>query len=796
MGDRAFNERECPAGIERYQHAAVGPDAGLRVIALYKLGWAHFNEDRFEAAADAFRQVLDLYASEHRREIQADIEGEADAYLLHSLAGAGGAEAFARYFDRIGSRPYEQRVLLALGQHFRRYGEFPRATEVDRLAIQRYPMTPEALISAERLIETLGRSERAVDSREARRRLAPEFAAGSAWAKAQTSDSIRVVGEAFARNAWRSVASEDHAAARASGARSDWERARTSHEDVLRHFPSESDAAAIELLLGEANVALGDRPEALRHYAIAERTGSDSLAMWAAWQRVAVTDAWYESTRGGAATGRDSLATAVLDAADALLRRAPNHPRAADLRWRQSQLAVAHRWYDRAEQELDRMVRAYPADARTPLAANQRGDALFELGRYEDAGHAFEQAVVVAREAGRDSLLQRASAAVPVCFMRQAEAAVAADSTRFAQHAVLFGRVAAGWPSYSEAPAAQYRAALAWARAGREENAIKAFQSVVDLFPRSRFVRDARVQVATTLDSLHQRERAAMAYVAFATALPKDESAAAAWLRAADLLEADGRISGADSLRVAYLKVHPEDRESAMALYESQARRELAGVTAERPISTLLPPSVRGRAATPGTALSNYLVQAKANPKLVSRDLLAQVRFLQGEEARSAYERAALVQPLAKSLAARQKLLDTLLVRYRRSAESGIAEWAHASAFRIGEALDHMGDAIAQCERPADLRGDDLRAYEDVLAEQSQAFHDRAEGVWSDLLRRRDRAQRADQWVEQAQASLWKRLATRFYFHPEVDFPLVDAKSASRPDSAVRTAADADGTDR
>ena len=783
-------------GVQRYGHAAAGPDAGLRVIALYKLGWAHFNEDRFEAAADAFAQVLDLYGSEHRREIQADIEGEAEAYLLHSLAGAGGAEAFARYFDRIGKRSYEQRVLLALGQHFRRYGELPRATEVDRLAITRYPDTPEALLSAERLVTTLVLSERTSDAREARRELAARFAPGGKWARAQQADSIRVAGEHFALSAWRSVSEEDHAKARTSGARADWERAKTSHEELLGRFPREADAAATELLLGEANFALGDHPAALRHYALAERAGSDSLALRAAWQRVAVNDAWYETTRSGDGHGRDTLATAVIEAADALLRRAPMHPRAADLRWRQSQLSIAHAWYEQANDELARMVKDHPADSRAPLAANQRGDALFQLGRYDDAGRAFEEAVVVAREAGRDSLLKRSAAAIPVCFMRHAEALVSADSTRFYTHAERFEKVATQWPAYEQADVATYRAAHAWARAGQHENAARCLQRIVDLYPRSKFQRDARVQVATTLDSLHEHRRAADAYVAFARACPKDESAAAAWLRAADLLEADGALAAADTLRLAYVKLHPEDQESAMALYESQARRELAA-HAGQPISALLPPApARGRLIPAPTRLAFYLQRAKAQPRLASRDLLAEVRFLQGEEARAAHEQARLVQPLAKSLAARQKLLDTLLVRYRRSAELGIAEWAHASAFRIGEALDHMGDAIAQCERPADLRGDDLRAYDDVLAEQSQAFHDRAEGVWSDLLRRRDRAVAPDAWVTQAQASLWKRLATRFYFHPEVEFPLVDVKSASRADTTARPVAGQDGAER
>jgi tetratricopeptide (TPR) repeat protein len=123
VGDMHFNAKRFPESIRLYQRAATGADPSLTAIALYKTGWAHYNQDRFAEAAEAFGAVLDLYGTDRRMEIEADIEGEAEAYLVHSLAGAGGAEAFAAHFGRVGPRPYEMRILMALGQHFRRFGQ-------------------------------------------------------------------------------------------------------------------------------------------------------------------------------------------------------------------------------------------------------------------------------------------------------------------------------------------------------------------------------------------------------------------------------------------------------------------------------------------------------------------------------------------------------------------------------------------------------------------------------------------------------------------------------------------------
>src|SRR5207237_6572875 len=122
---------------------------------------------------------LDLYASAERPRIQVDIEGEAQAYFVQSLAGAGGAAAAARYFDASGERPYQKHVLLALGQHLRRYGEYGDATRDDQLFIARLPLDPDALLSACRMIETQERAEQHARALEARLGQADHFAPGS-----------------------------------------------------------------------------------------------------------------------------------------------------------------------------------------------------------------------------------------------------------------------------------------------------------------------------------------------------------------------------------------------------------------------------------------------------------------------------------------------------------------------------------------------------------------------------------------------------------------------------------------
>ena len=149
------------------------------------------------------------------------------------------------------------------------------------------------------------------------------------------------------------MARQHHLAARQKGAPEDWREAQRLYGQVLVWWPHDPEAPLYELYSGEASAHLGDYQAARAHYANAAQGGPDSVASEAMWQRVAVTDAWYEKSRGaktGAAAGlgSDSLAHAVIQATDDLAARFPAHARGADARWRTGHLALAHGWYDRA----------------------------------------------------------------------------------------------------------------------------------------------------------------------------------------------------------------------------------------------------------------------------------------------------------------------------------------------------------------------------------------------------------------------------------------------------------------
>src|SRR5262249_32258095 len=167
-----------------------------------------------------------------------------------------------------------------------------------------------------------------------------------------------------------------------------------------------------------------------------------------------------------------------------------------------------------------------------------------------------------------------------------------------------------------------------------------------------------------------------------------DDDAAAAWLKAADLLDSTGAAARGDELRAQYLLRWPNDRQARLEILEKLARRELEALPPEQSLATLLetpkPPTGRsGRQAPAPSRLAQYLKLAAQSPAAASKPLLAEVRFRTAQEAFRRCDGLRLTQPLAKSIAGRQKLLDSVLARCRRTVDLGVPEWSHAAAWLI-----------------------------------------------------------------------------------------------------------------
>jgi hypothetical protein len=339
------------------------------------------------------------------------------------------------------------------------------------------------------------------------------------------------------------------------------------------------------------------------------------------------------------------------------------------------------------------------------------------------------------------------------------------------------------WPDDELAPQALYRAGLGYREAGDPERAVVAWSRFLDIHPDHEYAKDAHHQIASTWEAAGRMGDAARAYERVSLAFPEDEGAPDALLKASELLTASGDSAGAETLQLSYVERFPEDVETGMAILAGIAVRELDALGSDRPVSTL---TARNGSGEPVSRLGAYLEQAEAHPDLASPAILARVRFLEGEERFPAYRSLALSQPLEVSIEAKKTALEALIAAYGRCAEWGVAEWTRASAYRIGEALVEFGAALETSERPPGLEGEDLVAYEDVLYEEAWGFQDKGEAAWAEILQEtKGESEDPGRWIARTRESLWPRLAQRFLFMPEVEFPLVAAESPAAPPGGV-----------
>jgi len=702
-----------------FEAAANGPDRSMGAIALYELGWLRINQDRLLAAADSFRRLIDRYEDGLDAEVRFDLRQEAERDLVSCLAKSGGATAFRQVFTPHGPKPSDERILVQLADLLREHALFAESAETEALRMELAPLSPSALDAGARRIDCLDLGYRRVEAEQARLASVDQFGPGSAWDSAQSADSVRARGSRFARSQLAEVARARHADARAALAVLDstttpdlalWRASNALHERLLRSWGSDRDAPRWHFLAAEARAHEAAYGEARAHFHAAAQSDTARFALQAAWQEAAITDTWYEATRGGREHGDDARADDLLESIARFRHRAPDDPRSVDLLWRAGQVAWAHADLGAALESFREMASRHESDPRAPEAAELCAEILTRMDRRPEAAAALED-------------------------------------------------LARRWPARPGADRALYRAALVHRDESRPVDALRVLRRLNSAHSKSELSRDAWLLTAQVAETASEPRASAEAYRTLAERFPHDADAPAALLRAADLYEDAEDTGEADRMRLSYLDARPDDEETALAILEPFARREL---------------SAGGATATSTSKLARYLALAERHPALAANDLVAEVDFERGAAAAAECDRIPLSQPLAASLEKRRAALEVALACFRLSAEHGVPEWTHAANVRTGELLVSLGEALEASERPRELSDEDRAAYDQVLGEQAWDLYDQGERVWSDLLTRtRDQQDDPGDWLARARAELWPRVASRFVHRPEVEFPVV-----------------------
>ncbi|NNF07995.1 MAG: outer membrane protein assembly factor BamD [Candidatus Eisenbacteria bacterium] len=604
---------------------------------------------------------------------------------------------------------------------------------------------------------------------------------GSTWSKS-APDSLRIAGDQFARLSLHGAASFEHERAQTSNLESSWTETLRLYEDMLQTWPTDKHAPRTSLYAGEAALNLKQFETAMKHYGTAAASDTASFAEEANWRQVTTADSWHEHLADANSDSKadgQKVAKELRELARTFAAKYPNSKNGFDGIWRGAELALHYRQHQEAADDFSRLASQYPNHEKAPLAAALAGDVLFEAKDYAAAAQGYERALGLLEQAGQDSLRVRVVARVPLSYYRHAEQV--RDKDGLGKAAPAFEQLATRFPDYEHAPQAMYQSGLGYFESKQLGSGFRVMNDFLVRYPEHELARDTHLQIASAHENAGSKLEAAQAYRRYALAYPSEADAVESYLHAMTLLEEAEEKGTLDHFRREFLSAFPEEDDVVMEILHGFAKRELTQVSRENPVSK--------RLEVKRSDLAAYIEKSQSSSDLADPDLLGEIAFLQGEEILAPYLEVYLRLPLNESIEKKKTQLEQVIAAYQRCAEQGSEAWSNAASFRTGYALIHFGDRLEQSERP-NLGAEDLTAYEEVIGEEAWTFFDKGEGIWEELLRTRAEASEdPGSWLEKTRKFLWPRLAERFFFRPEMEYPRVEPKEPKVRDMAVSSEA-------
>jgi len=736
-GEILFTLRQYAKAEAAYTLVLKGDyDNPYRERSLYMQGWSRFKQGNLEEALGSFFGVLDGKIVGIRDDdlSQSDKLTRADKELVDdtlrvigiSLANLKGAESIPPYMTDAGRRGYEFRIYQQLGQLYLKqerpkdaadaYAGFARLNPLDAQA----PAMQAKVIAID---QDAGFDQLALAAKKdyvAQYGLDGEFrkANPEGWEKAQP----------LVKTALAELAQRYHASAQKTKSRDDYVEAAKWYRAWLAEFGSDPDAAENNFLLAEVLYESGQYSASAVEY---EKTayeypahphgadaGYSALLAHTAEQKGITGDALLPLQRAGvdselrfaAAFPNDARTPAVLtNAADTLFKLHDND-RAAGV----------------AEQVLALNPPATPAQRR--VAWTLVAHTSFEAGRFDKAEKAYGEvlALVPEKDAARGELTERLAASI---YKQGEQARTAGDNRAAAEN---FARVAVAAPGSAIRVNAEYDAAASLIALKDWPAAAKALEAFRQRYPNHPLQGDVTANLALAYSEQKQWAPAAAQYerIAQAPATTPDAQTRArvALWQAATLYE---RAAASDPDSVKAGKPRPADA----AANRAAAARDYERYLKQYP--TPLEPAVEahwrlaqlahadGNAAVENAHMHAIFV-ADQNGGAARTDrtktLGAMAALAAAQPSFEAYQKVALVEPLAKNLKLKKAKMEDALKAYAVASDYGVAEVTTAATFHVANVYQDFAKSLTSSQRPKKLSKLELEQYNEMLEEQADPY--------------------------------------------------------------------------
>lgn len=750
-GEYLFVRRDYPQAEAAYQ-AVLDHDKNspFHQQALYKIGWARFKQNDYEAALNAHMQLLDENIGTHN---SADLPGRMkpaeqerldDTLRAVSLSFSymGDAEEVAGYFRRHGSRAYEPLIYAKLAALHLSKERFTDAAHSYRLFADAHPEHNEAPLFRSRVIDVFKQAGFGTQVLLEKQAFVERYQPASDYWKRHDPAQATEVLEQVQRHL-QDVAQHYHAQAQNQKTPDAFAQAGRWYELYLRAFPASVQSPYMNFLYAELLTSAGEHGKAATQY---ERTaynyGSHEKAADAGYAALLAYQK-HESVLDGKAKADWHLAgiRSSLLFAD----RFADHPQALPVRTLAAQQLYALKDYKGATTAAMAVVAQSDAAPELQFSAwTVIAHAQFDLEDYQRAESAYQE-VLSRTHAGderRPGLLEKLAASI---YKQGENARSAGDLASAAGH---FLRIKDVVPGSAINVAAQYDAAAAHIALKQWTQAISILETWRRGYPDHELQLDATRKLAVLYQETHQPLRAAAEFTRIADSESNSQLKREALWTAASLYQNAGQVQQAIASYKRFVKQFPHSVEQAM-----EARQQLVTLYAQAKDSDKQQFWYRKIIEADKTA------GAQRSDR--TRFLAAHAQLALVEVESDAYKEIQLKEPLQKNLALKKKFMQVAIKGYGDAAAYKVSEVTTQATFRIGEIYSDFGKALMGSERPRNLNDEELEQYEILLEEQAYPFEEKAIEVHEANVQRIG-AGHYDHWVKQSMAALAELMPVRY----------------------------------
>jgi tetratricopeptide (TPR) repeat protein len=748
-----------------YEEVLKFKKSELYDIALFKSAWCLWRLGQTDEAAKRFLVVFKTTAeagpgvSAKRRAELDELQAEALKNLVAVFVEdeKNSAEDMYGFLKKAGGEQFAGEIVRALANAFFEQSQYERGIEAYRLLLKLEPMSPHAYEYA--LAVAQGQSTMQLwDALDVQYReiishfTVPAVKSGappqpSAWARAQTPETLRAAEEAIEKQL-RQDAVSLHAKAQADKtSKVEYLAAAHLYETYASRFWARPDAYDVYFNLGEIYFYhLADDAKAADAYLAAVRTKPNGpMSRDALYNALAALETSREKEFQANKAANQKQAETPLDkklteAMELYIRTYPNDKEVPELLFRQGKLYYDYEVFDPAVRQWGLLLEKFPSSQYAAPAGELILDSFNKSRDYSNietwarrlkTAPAFQTPAQQAKlnglivqavfkqgeqlsEAGEHAKSAAAYLRAAREFPKEPRAAQAAvNAETEARHGGDFETLHAAadllirdHASRDEAPVGVWLAAQSYQAVGLFSEAADYHEIIAEKWPKSEHHKDAAYNAVLLRTTVGEHDKAIQDGNAYIRKYPRAEDA--------------------DEVTFLMGKAHEKaqkwkDAETLYAHYAQSARGASGRVEALVRLATvrLRLSDERGAEAALASAMQVYKTY-KRSLEDEGKYFAAKAHYMQGERILADFDKIKIegeVEQLKGRLKKKSELLKRAADAFLETAEMGVAEWTTASLYQIGVTYESFSKALLASPPPPTLSAEQKDLYSQQIDE-------------------------------------------------------------------------------